>query len=175
MQGDPLGQVGLSGETQFPHVHLSLRKDGHEVDPFDADQTLTCNDPARHSLWQSDIAYVDSGLISVGFTDGLPDYADIKAGSAAKNNLPTNAAALVFWGYAFGTNKGDVIELLINGPKGEVIRHSETFEKHQAQLFRAAGKRIPPSGWPIGDYHGTATLLRDGVILARRTITLKVN
>jgi len=174
MQGDPLGQVGLSGKTQFPHVHLSVRKDGHEVDPFDADQTLTCNDPAPHSLWQSDIAYVDSGLIAVGFMDGLPDYADIKAGTAAKNSLPANAAALVFWGYAFGTNKGDVIELLITGPKGEVIRHKETFEKHQAQLFRAAGKRTPSTGWPNGRYHGTATLLRDGVILAKRTIAIEV-
>ncbi len=174
LQGDPLGQVGLSGKTQFPHVHLSLRKDDREVDPFDADQTLTCNDPAPHSLWQSDISYTGSGLIAVGFMDGLPDYKDIKAGTATKNSLPAKATALVIWGYAFGPNKGDVLELMIHGPKGEVIRHSETFEKHQAQLFRAAGKRTPSSGWPVGDYRGTATLLRNGEVLARKTITLKV-
>ena len=32
--GAVLGQVGLSGDTEFPHLHLTVRKDGRVVDPF---------------------------------------------------------------------------------------------------------------------------------------------
>ena len=32
--GHPLGQVGLSGKTEFPHVHLTVRLNGEVVDPF---------------------------------------------------------------------------------------------------------------------------------------------
>ena len=38
-----LGQVGLSGRTQFPHVHLTVRKDGNPIDPFDPDGKITCD------------------------------------------------------------------------------------------------------------------------------------
>ena len=41
--GAILGQVGLSGKTQFPHVHLSVRHNGTVVDPFDPDSRDTCN------------------------------------------------------------------------------------------------------------------------------------
>lgn len=43
--GTVLGQIGLSGRTQFPHVHLSVRKDGKVVDPFDPDGSVTCGEP----------------------------------------------------------------------------------------------------------------------------------
>ena len=32
--GTPLGLVGLSGQTEFPHLHFSVRHNGATVDPF---------------------------------------------------------------------------------------------------------------------------------------------
>ncbi len=32
--GQPLGLVGMSGEANFPHVHLSVRREGVGIDPF---------------------------------------------------------------------------------------------------------------------------------------------
>ncbi len=43
--GDVLGQVGLSGRTLFPHLHISARKDGETVGPFQPDALDTCNAP----------------------------------------------------------------------------------------------------------------------------------
>ncbi len=173
-QGAVLGKVGLSGETQFPHVHLSVRKDGNVIDPYDADEVLTCNDPDLLSLWQTDMAYVGTGIINLGFSNSMPKYAAIKAGGAHNAAMPTDTPALVFWGYAYGGQKGDILELLINGPKGEVIRHQANLEKPQAQFFRAAGKRTKSAGWPIGTYTGTATLLRGGDVLALRKISVQI-
>ena len=33
-RGDVLGRVGLSGQTEFPHLHITVRRGGTVVDPF---------------------------------------------------------------------------------------------------------------------------------------------
>lgn len=32
--GQSLGRVGLSGNTQFPHLHFAVREGARKVDPF---------------------------------------------------------------------------------------------------------------------------------------------
>ncbi|WP_456389842.1 M23 family metallopeptidase [Profundibacter sp.] len=173
-RGDVLGEVGLSGKTQFPHVHLSVRKNGEVIDPYDADQTLTCGDANLHSLWQVDMPYVGAGVISLGFGTSVPKYVDIKAGMTPPETLPTDAPALVLWGYAYGGREGDVLELLIDGPKGEVIRHQSRLEKNQSQFFRAAGKRLKAAAWPEGNYAGSVTVIRKGIKLGHAKTTLLI-
>ncbi|GHG98776.1 M23 family metallopeptidase [Pseudodonghicola xiamenensis] len=158
---DILGQVGLSGRTQFPHVHLTVRHDGAVIDPFAPDGT-SCTTPPAHDLWRHTPAYQPGGLIAAGFATRVPSYDAVKAGTAAATALDTRAPALVLYGYAFGGRQGDVIEITINGPNGQVITHSEGLKKTQAQLFTAAGKRQPPGGWPKGHYVGIVSLLRGG-------------
>lgn len=173
-QGDVLGEVGLSGETQFPHVHLSVRKNGNVIDPYDADDSLTCNGTDLHSLWQVDMPYVGAGVISLGFSAAVPKYADVKSGFAHSETLPADAPALVLWGYAYGGRQGDILELLINGPTGEVIRHQARLEKSQAQFFRAAGKRNKGAGWPAGNYTGIARLMRGAVELGQNNVSIQI-
>ena len=38
--GDVLGKIGLSGRTQFPHVHVSVRHNGTCIDPFAPSGTI---------------------------------------------------------------------------------------------------------------------------------------
>ena len=173
-QGDVLGQVGLSGETQFPHVHLSVRKNGAVIDPYDADQTLTCDGTDLHSLWQIDMPYVGAGVITAGFSASVPKYADIKAGTARRDTLPTDAPALVLWGYAYGGRQGDILELEIDGPNGEVIHHQAQLEKSQSQFFRAVGKRLKGAGWPAGRYTGVVKLIRGGMALDQGAAALTI-
>lgn len=173
-RGDVLGQVGLSGKTEFPHVHLSVRKNGAVIDPYDADEVLTCDGTDHDSLWQADMPYIGAGVISLGFGQALPNYAAIKAGTAHHATLPTNAPAVVLWGYAYGGRQGDILELIIDGPNGEIIAHQAVLEKTQAQFFRAAGKRNKSAGWPTGNYAGTAKLMRDGQLLGQANIDLLI-
>lgn len=161
--GQPIGDVGLSGRTQFPHLHLTVRQNDQVVDPFQPDDADMCGAVGDDTLWISAPNYTPGGLISAGLATGVPDYADIKAG------LPPatlNAAApLVLWGYVFGGRSGDLVQIEITGPDGEVIAHQEALTRTQAQLFRAAGKRAPSGGWPSGTYRGTVRLIRDGQVI----------
>ena len=41
--GDILGQVGMSGLSNFPHLHLSIFKNGKTIDHFRTEKTQTCS------------------------------------------------------------------------------------------------------------------------------------
>jgi hypothetical protein len=170
--GDVLGMVGLSGMTEFPHVHLTVRHNGRVVDPFTPDGPETCGAPPGPTLWTDPPPYVAGGLLTSGFASEVPDYDAIKAG--APITPPTRDTALVLWGYFFGGQMGDVVEIAIDGPGGEVIRHTALLEGKQGIFFRAAGRRAPDGGWPSGTYDGTLHLLRGDALIdtGRISITL---
>lgn len=170
--GDRLGLVGMSGRAQFPHVHITLRRDGEVIDPFDTGPGADC--AASAPLWSDPPAYVAGGLIEAGFADGIPAYDAIKAGTAARGALDRQGPALVLYGFAFGGRKGDVIDIAVSGPDGGIITQQAELDRDQAQFFRAAGRRTPPGGWPAGRYEGTVSMLRDGREIARRSVSAKL-
>ncbi|RVT86547.1 M23 family metallopeptidase [Rhodobacteraceae bacterium CCMM004] len=150
-----LGKIGLSGNTDFPHLHMSLRKDGETVDPFAPDGRADCAEAPTRTLWLDAPDYVPGGILDTGFADAIPDYDRIKAGSAATDRLAPDAPALVLWGYLFGGRAGDTVRLVVEGPSGAVLDETVTLDKTQAQLFRAIGRRLPDDGWTPGSYTGT--------------------
>ena len=173
--GDHLGLVGLSGNTEFPHLHLTVRRDGEVVDPFTPEGRVTCNAPHPVTLWAEPIAYVPGAILNAGFATAVPDYASVKAGTAERHTIRRDAPALVLWGYAFGGRTGDVMRITITGPDGQsVTDHSDTLEKDQAQFFRAAGRRTPATGWPQGSYTGQVLLLRGEAVISRHDVSLHI-
>ena len=170
LAGMPLGQVGLSGETQFPHLHMSVRHNRMDVDPFDPEDVPGCDtDPAK-DMWEPDLYAPEGGIIAIGFSGAIPEFDDIKAGTAASDSLSSDSPAFVIWGYIFGGQIGDTVTLEIAG----INRQEVVLDRTQAQLFRATGRRTPARGWPQGSYEGAITLQRDGKILDQRKATISV-
>lgn len=163
--GQVLGEVGLSGNTEFPHLHLSVRRDGVAVDPFQPDAATDCAAPDGPALWAAPVPYVPGGLIGLGLATDIPEYEAIKAG-LPEPRLTRDAPALVLWAYYFGNRAGDVLTLSLSGPAGEVFADSVPLDRTQAQAFRATGKRAS-APWPAGRYTGTATLTRNGAVIDR--------
>ncbi|SEN75878.1 Peptidase family M23 [Gemmobacter aquatilis] len=168
--GTPLGQVGLSGRTEFPHLHVTLRQGKTVVDPFAPGSTDSCG-PATEGLWQVALPYQPGGIISLGFASEVPGFAAVRAGTVAPPTGP-DAPALVLWAYLFGGRAGDVLRVEITGPEGKVIAQDMRLEKTQAQLFRALGKRLRAATWPQGSYDGQATLLRNGATVDSAAVRL---
>lgn len=170
----PLGLVGLSGQTEFPHLHFVLRNAGKVVDPFNPSGVISCDTATpRDTLWSSPMTYEPGGLLSLGISTDVPSYDAVKAGTAAVDALTTTSPALVAFGFAYGGREGDILRLSIAGPAGEVVSHDAQLTKPQAQFFRAAGKRSPGT-WPPGGYRASATLIRDGEIIDQMTRDIQI-
>lgn len=168
-----LGQVGLSGKTQFPHLHISLRQNGEVTDPF-GPTGETCHAEPTDTLWQDTPPYQAGGLIDAGFAIRVPEYDEIKAGDAHVHQLDQSAPALVGWAYGYGTLKGDVMQITLSGPAGTVIDKRILLKKSQAQMFRAVGRRRPDGGWDAGHYRAVAKLIRKGEVVDQREVWLEL-
>ena len=172
--GQRLGLVGLSGNTEFPHLHLTIRKDGTELDPFAPEATTACGTVPPDTLWSAPLAYDPFGFTGAGFFTAVPEWDAIKSGLATPATLPADAPALVLWASYFGPRQGDELTLAITGPQGEVIRQTIPIDRTQAIAFRAVGKRTPQGGWPSGSYEGEVVVTRGGVELGRQGVMLTV-
>ncbi|MDZ4392911.1 M23 family metallopeptidase [Cypionkella sp.] len=170
--GTVLGQIGQSGMAEFPHLHLSVRHNGGELDPFAPDSLTSCGPPGP-GLWDQPLAYQPGGLLSIGISAAIPDYPAVKAGLASPD-LPKDAPALVVWTFLFGAQPGDAILFRLTGPEGDVLTDRSVLEKTQAQAFRAVGRKLKTPEWPVGRYQGEAVLQRGGVELGREQIEITV-
>ncbi|MFY0636097.1 MAG: M23 family metallopeptidase [Vannielia sp.] len=192
--GTPLGLIGMSGRASFPHMHLSVRQGPDKVDPFAPDPTSACALPTgaqgdapapeqatratpggRTGLWLEPPAYVPGGLIAVGLTSAVPSIAEVRAGLRTAPVTAPKTPAMVIWGYAFAGEAGDEIEIVFEGPEGEIGRHTDVLDKAQPFVLRAYGKRTPAAGWPWGIYIGTVIHRRGDTELGRRYIQTEVN
>jgi len=173
--GDLLGQVGASGDTQFPHLHLQVSKDGQIIDPYAAETGASCANPQRKTLWQDDLEYAAGGLISVGVDIRVPTYAEVKQGL---DQVPARSRALtpalVVWGYGYGVQEFDKITLTLTGPKSRVFSETKVHPQNQAQFYYAVGRKKPALGWPRGQYIGVVEMIRDDVIIASKSLNFAI-
>lgn len=155
--GQKLGLVGMSGEANFPHVHLAVRLEGKTVDPFTGTRLdEPCSQRGSH-LWHSalekQLAYIETPIALVGLTDRLVSRDDIVAGIAAATHLRTDSAALVGYYLVYGLRKDDRLHLRIERPDGsELINHTVPITEDAPRSASAAGRKAPPGGWQSGNY-----------------------
>ncbi|MBS0253970.1 MAG: M23 family metallopeptidase [Proteobacteria bacterium] len=174
--GARLGLVGLSGDTQFPHVHLSLRHGSRKVDPFAPDLAPgRCGPGGGAALWGPAAAlaltYRPAVALNAGFAAEPPELPDIEADKVMAPE--PDPAALVFYGRAIGLEAGDRLVARILAPDGTILADS-TFSLQRAtqQAMARAGRRRPQGGWAPGPYRGSFTVLRGGVAVAARSLVL---
>jgi hypothetical protein len=168
--GQAVGQAGLSGFTQFPHVHLTLRLNGEKVEPLtgkpigEVSCARTGLAPGPH--WsagaKTSLGVGDARWFEAGFAGEAP----AKDPSLGVAGARRDGAAFVFWALAVGPKSGDVLKVRLTGPDGKLVAESErTQPRDQAQAWLFAGKKAPAGGWPVGLYVGEAQLIRAGRVV----------
>ena len=163
--GQRIGEVGLSGRTEFPHIHMSLSHNGVTVDPFDARMDPACG--PGEQLWTDPPDYRATGIVAAGILPRMPEYAELKdAPPATVDWRAAEGPALVAWLRAFGGRAGDVLHFRIEGPDGRVHDVREVLQEDQADFFRGAGRKAPEGGFPIGRYTARMEIVRDGRVVA---------
>lgn len=180
--GQPLGLVGLSGLTEYPHLHFTLRHHGRTVDPFRGDlEGADCS--AASPLWRADVAaalaYAPGAVYNAGFAPERPDAEGVRSGRYRKIAvLPPDAPVLTFFADVFGVGRGDTLEIRITGPDGRVLAERRVpIERRQARQLTYLGVRRTAAGWLPGVYRGEARLIRaDGgeTAASSRAVTIEV-
>jgi hypothetical protein len=177
--GTRLGLVGLSGNTEYPHLHMTVRQGDTVIDPFAPEAGAgagVCG--AGDGLWRpearSALAYKAGVVLNVGFAQGPVDMAAIEAG---RISAPTaGSSALVAYVRAIGLQAGDRQSLTLTGPKGAVLAESngEPLARDQAQRLLYVGKPRPPTGWSPGHYGAAYRIVRAGKVVLERRWDLKL-
>jgi murein DD-endopeptidase MepM/ murein hydrolase activator NlpD len=168
-KGDRLALIGLSGLTEFPHVHLEVRNGSRSIDPFVGYEATgkcgTAGKPLFENAFLEKTPYVETGLLNAGFTDRPPKGKEVLQGEHVNETLPVDAPALIYWVELFGTQPGDRDRFTIRAPDGRVIvqQTRPAQEGHSARHLAYSGLRRPQNGWLGGEYQGTFELLRDEV------------
>jgi len=163
--GQEIGLVGLSGDTEFPHVHFSVRYKGGSIDPFTGPEDDPACGKAPHPMWnaktEQEIAYRPSGVISAGLVDRRVNTQDILEGG---DHLPAptrEGALIAFYASPFGVRAGDIQDIRLIGPDGTVLAKTSPVAKQDLAVgFLLVGAKIPAGGWPPGKYRGEYELIR---------------
>lgn len=163
--GQVIGEIGLSGKSEFPHLHFSVRQGRTEIDPFVGPQDAFACGGGLQPLWSeaalARLAYRATGLIQAGLTDRRPDIRGIEQGNDRKTRLTPDSGALVFWVELYGVQRGDRQHLIIRDPRGRMlVERDDVLDKDKARWFSYVGRRRPADGWPAGVYRATFSLRR---------------
>lgn len=169
--GQPLGHVGLSGDTEFPHLHFSVRHDNQVVDPF-APASLSGCAPQSATLWTpaaaAQMAYKRGAVLNTGFSSVMADAAAMENRSAPAPS--PDAAAFVAYARLIGLEAGDVVAIAILGPDGKVLGSGTLppLATNRDEVPVTLGHKRPPQGWARGVYTGVLQVRRAGAIAINR-------
>jgi len=178
--GERLGLIGLSGFTEFPHVHFEVRYRGRRIDPFvgPADR-YGCGD-AKAPLWSEAalraLEYRETGPLSAGFATVPPEPEAARNGEYRGAWLTREADALLLWVDIYGAMAGDREIFTILGPGNRPFHQDERrLARSRVTWFAYSGRKRPENGWIPGSYVGTYRLMRGDrmVVEMRETVEIR--
>ncbi|HUL06146.1 MAG TPA: M23 family metallopeptidase [Candidatus Acidoferrum sp.] len=164
--GQPIGLMGLSGNTEFTHTHFEVRHNGKPVDPYTGAEMGAGCGSAGAPLWTEQalaaLPYREDAPFDAGFADAPPNQWAARAGAYAGIAPTVDSPALVFWIDVLGHRAGDRQLMRLLSPDGAPLASTDDVvtEAH-IQWFQFVGAKRPANGWPPGRYRGEYSLVRD--------------
>jgi len=165
--GDMLGLIGMSGLTEFPHIHIQVKHNGEVVDPFiGLERRRECG-IGKAPLWTTGallaMLYQPTAVYNAGFSSTTPNPRIAREGLYVDEVLMEQSPVIALWADIFWVKPGDKLKFLISGPNGEtMMSHTTTLKKMHARRFAFAGIRRKDAAWPRGPYTGEIRLIRPG-------------
>jgi hypothetical protein len=175
--GEAIARVGLSGMTEFAHLHFTVRHNGEIVDPFAFERTVSqCG--SGKALWSSSVAaklpYTAGFILNSGFTIRKPSMAEIESGMLSDFALTEDTPVLAAVVRAGGLSAGDVIEMTLTGPGGQILakKRFEPLSGAMAQHMAMIGRKRPVRGWERGGYVALYRLMRTDKMVVEKQFSL---
>lgn len=166
--GQKLAQIGLSGNTEFPHLHLTVWKGKEKLDPFTAAPIAkSCAGGNTKRLWKKPISYVAPALLGDGIVDALPEMKALRDTPVHHANIAATTPVIAYWVEVMGLRQGDQYTLTFYNPDNSTMATTtQAADGNKAVLFQFVGKknRTP---LPAGAYRAEFSLSREGKVLLR--------
>ncbi len=165
-QGQEIGQVGISGMSDHPHLHFAVLYGSDVIDPFvGRGRRAECGIGPR-PLWADEVLaqlpYQASALFNVGFAPERPRFELMRDGAYRDVEVAPDSPVFVLWAETFHPYAGDILELRIRGPDGWMFyENRKVIEKTEDRRWDFAGKKSKGQGWPVGPYTATYRLIRE--------------
>lgn len=166
--GQILGQVGLSGVSEYPHLHFEVRLNREVIDPFTGQvQGAGCGEAeTAEPVWTSaalkQLSYHPTAVLRIGFAETDLNEAAVEYG-LLKDTRSTvgDAADLILHVSVSGSRTGDTARLEIFGPSGNALAStSSTLTDDAAVRLLRAGPDKATAPLAPGTYSGVFTLTR---------------
>lgn len=175
-RGTVLGLVGLSGNTEFAHLHFEIRHQGKPVDPFMGISGGELCSAGKQPLWTKEtlnkIPYIATDILAAGFSDHALGVDEVQEESM---RLDANAPALVFWSTLFGVQGNDVEVIHLYAPDNSVLLEQRIFIDHNMAQYRGfVGLNRKTDAWTKGDYRLNFQLLRNQQAIVQKDFKLTI-
>ena len=162
--GQILGNVGVSGLTQFPHLHFTIRKDSQWLDAvtgLEPEGACSTQEITKSFFKAEDLKkFTDTSakLLASGIAGQVIDHKSLvlKGGPAQAKQ---GDEATVGWVWFINLSKGDQIRITLNGPDGVIATNlTEPLDHHKASWSGFAGRKRTPKP---GTYTLISEIVRD--------------
>ncbi len=156
--GDLIGEVGLSGLTEYPHLHISFHDKSdaivREIDPFYGSQPDCGLKPK--SLWSNPELMERHATTGIVYNYGFA-FENITTERVMSGDYPhiqpEYPEAFIAFVDIFSVNKGDKLTILILDSSNNIFAKREhKFGKYQARYFLFVGKNLRGERLR-GEYH----------------------
>jgi hypothetical protein len=171
-----LGRVGLSGMSEYPHLHFGVAFQGKVVEPF-AFEAPEGSCGGGRSLWeqslQTALAYKPRAVLNTGFANGEVKMEAVEADDVA---APARETPLVAYVRIIGAKARDVQKLTIMAPDGRIVVEdiAKPLDRDKAQVLVFVGKNPPAGAWPRGVYRATYTIRHGGTVVLEHSFSTEL-
>lgn len=174
--GARLGDIGMSGNAEFPHLHFEVRRRGTAVDPFSGRSPGAGCEGAAASMWRAGaaraLAYRVPEVLAVGLAASA-DAARAARTATVPAPLGKNPPALVIWADVVGARDGDMQTFRMRTGDGRLVLDRRLrVARGGLSWFAFAGLRRPPEGWASGKYVVSYLIERDGQTINSNEISV---
>lgn len=183
--GTPIGEIGLSGLTEYAHVHFEVRHNGKVVDPYTGitESTACATDAATAtagSLWSPEVlaatASNETRILDVGFAGAPVTPSDLEVGPKPEAAAGPTSPGLVFYARAMNMREGDQLRFVLDGPGGWGQEHAmPPLDRWKATYVGFAGRKLKTDRWPAGRYTGRVEIYRSGKVVATAESALDIS
>jgi murein DD-endopeptidase MepM/ murein hydrolase activator NlpD len=145
--GTPLGLVGSSGFSNWPHLHFEVRRGGVPVDPWSGQCQI------GGSLWTSQLAYQNAfRVLDIGVQDWrITTQAELLERSPDSPKITGAGGVMSFWVELYNI-RAEILRAELHNPAGAVVQSAEyqnflTFSTVYALATYPVTPDLPTGRW----------------------------